>query len=149
MLSTLLFSKLKFLSVLMPACSCVGVWKPWEQRSIFAYSGHHFGVNVRQNILKTTIPDGKVWLQLSDWADFLHGCSHSTSIWCDISVNLQQLSPCYWATLSVILAATTADSCLSLCRAVCTCWQNQVSHIGSMSTTTALSLNLNDDPNCR
>lgn len=66
----------------------------------------------------------KVWKQLfllpdrdigpSDWADLLHDCSHSTSIWCDISVTLRQLLPCYWLTLPFFLAAAAADSCLPL-----------------------------------
>lgn len=55
--------------------------------------------------MKTIILVARPWHRPSDWAHSLRDCSHSTSIWCDISVALRQLLPCYWLTLAVFLAA--------------------------------------------
>lgn len=62
---------------------------------------------------------------------------------------IQQPSLCYWATLSVILAATTADSCLSPAT-------EQLAPADKINSTSLqrhipllCSFHLNGDPNCR
>lgn len=106
-LSTLSLSKLESPSVLMAARSCVGAWKHWGRRNILAYSGLHWSKLVK-NIVRATKCDVSPLIELSPWLFALniylmwHKCQPSAAI------------ACYWVTLSVILAATTADSCLSL-----------------------------------